>query len=84
VELVRDGKGEVRGKLFCFFSLKAWANPADIFCVNRHVISALFLTLACVDVLILSQFSLGFIEALLTGSLMLISYGMGIFSGLAE
>jgi hypothetical protein len=37
-----------------------------------------------VDVLILSQFSLGFIEALLTGSLMLISYGMGIFSGLAE
>jgi len=44
----------------------------------------MFIALSGVDVIILSQFDLGFIEAMLTGSLMLISYGMGVFSGLAE
>jgi hypothetical protein len=81
---MRDGKGNEGENFFHFFAKGIGKARRYPLCMNKNIISALFLTLACVDVLILSQFNLNLIEALLTGSLMLISYGMGIYSGLAE
>jgi hypothetical protein len=78
-------QGRSEGQNF-FASFAKDSAPTHRFptCMKKYIISAMFIALSGVDVIILSQFDLGFIEAMLTGSLMLISYGMGVFSGLAE
>lgn len=52
--------------------------------MSKQTISAGFIALACADVIALSQFPLSLWEAVAFGTLGAISYGMGLFAGLAE
>lgn len=52
--------------------------------MGKNTISAGFLTLACGDVVALSQLTLSLWEAIAFGALCVTCYGMGIFAGLAE
>lgn len=52
--------------------------------MSKNTISAGFLTLACGDVIALSQFPLSLWEAVAFGVLCVTSYGLGLFAGLAE
>lgn len=52
--------------------------------VSKQTISAGFIVLACGDVVALSQFNLNLWEAVAFGVLCITSYGMGLWSGLAE
>jgi hypothetical protein len=52
--------------------------------MSKQTISAGFLLLACGDVVALSQCVLSLWEAVAFGALCVTSYGMGLWSGLAE
>lgn len=52
--------------------------------MSKHTISAGFIILSLGDVVALSQCTLSLWEAIAFGALCAISYGMGIWSGLAE
>lgn len=78
-----DCKGKQGENFFCFFA-KVGRNHADSFGMGKDAISAGFLTLACGDVIALSQFNLSLWEAAAFGALCVISCGLGLFAGLAE
>lgn len=73
-----------QGETFLLFLLNLPLSRTDSLCMGKNAISAGFLTLACGDVVALSQFNLSLWESLAFGVLCVISYGLGLFAGLAE
>lgn len=80
----RGLQGENEGKVFLHFLLNQGAARADLQSMGKNTISAGFILLSLGDVVALSQFSLSLWEAVAFGALGVISYGMGLFAGLAE
>lgn len=73
----------MRGKLFAFFA-KARGSSCRLIGMGKNTISAGCILLSLGDVVALSQLSLSLGEAVAFGALGVISYGLGLFAGLAE
>lgn len=76
-------RGKIGGNFFAFFA-KGWGSSYRNTGMGKNTISTGFIVLACVDVVALSQLSLSLGEAVAFGALCVTSYGLGIWSGLAE